>query len=277
MFPITAPMPAARMMGTLALYSYAGVTVLAFLSTLWLVSVIIRDASIIDAFWGPLFVAIAWVLFAASIDAVGGKHLVVLFLVTAWGLRLAFHLAARNFGAGEDPRYRLWRLHGGTYWWLKSFYRVYLLQGAIALVVATPIVAAFRTSDAPIALNWVGVPIWVLGFLFEATADVQLIRFKARPDSVGRVMQDGLWGFCRHPNYFGDALQWWGLAVFTFSGVTWWSFVGPLAMTLVFLNLSNEVIERGLLKRRPDYAAYIGGTNAFFPRLRSRHAHDTTR
>jgi steroid 5-alpha reductase family enzyme len=264
-------------MGTLELYGYAGAAVLSTVTALWLVSIAIRDASIIDAFWGPLFVAIAWVLFAANIDVAGAKHLVVLFLVTAWGLRLVFHLAARNFGMGEDTRYRLWRSHGGPNWWLKSYYRVYLLQGAIALVVATPIVAAFRVTDAPFLINWLGVPIWAMGFVIEATADVQLTRFRARPDSMGQVMQEGLWRHSRHPNYFGDALQWWGLAVFTFSGVTWWSFVGPLAMTLVFLNLSNEVIERGLIKRRPGYTQYVARTNAFFPRLRISDADDTTR
>jgi steroid 5-alpha reductase family enzyme len=197
-----------------------------------------------------------------------------LLLVTTWGLRLAFHLAARNFGMGEDARYRLWRAHGGAFWWLKSLYRVYLLQGAIALVVATPIIAAFAMAGPPSALNWVGVVVWALGFGFEATADVQLIRFKARPDSEGSVMQTGLWASSRHPNYFGDALQWWGLGLFTFSAQTWWSLLGPLAMTLVFIGLSNNVIERGLLKRRPGYAQYVARTNAFFPRLRNAAAED---
>ena len=262
-------------MATFDLYAYAAVTVFVTVTSLWFVGVLLRDASIIDVFWGPLFVAIAWVLFAVSLPNVGVEQLVVLFLVTAWGLRLAFHLGARNFGMGEDTRYRLWRAHGGPYWWLKSYYRVYLLQGAIALVVATPVVAAFHTNEAPFAINWIGVPIWLAGFAIEAVADVQLARFRARPDDPGRVLRDGVWGYCRHPNYFGDALQWWGLGVFTFTGATWWSVVGPLAMTLVFLNISNNVIERGLLKRRPDYAAYVAQTNAFFPRLRRATADDT--
>ncbi len=262
-------------MSTLELYGYAAAAVLAAVTLLWLVSLAIRDASIIDVFWGPMFVAIAWVLVAANIDSVQPKQLVALFLVTVWGLRLAFHLAARNFGMGEDVRYRLWRSHGGEYWWLKSYYRVYLLQGAIALVVATPIVAAFRSPDAPFAINWIGVPIWAIGFALEATADVQLARFKAKPESSKQVMRDGLFAYSRHPNYFGDALQWWGLAIFAFSGVTWWSFIGPFAMTLVFLHISNEVIERGLVKRRPGYSEYIAHTNAFFPRLRGT-ADDTT-
>lgn len=264
-------------MNTLELYGYAAAAVLTTVTALWIVSVAVRDASIIDVFWGPLFVTIAWVLFAINLDAVGIKHLVVLFLVTAWGLRLAFHLAARNLGMGEDTRYRLWRQHGGTNWWFKSFYRVYLLQGAIALVVATPIVAAFRVADAPFAINWIGLPIWAIGFIIEASADVQLIRFMQRPDSKGQVMQHGLWTYSRHPNYFGDALQWWGLGVLAFTGITWWSLIGPLAMTMVFLNLSNEVIERGLLKRRPGYADYVARTNAFFPGAPRSEANDTTR
>ncbi|HEY6599127.1 MAG TPA: DUF1295 domain-containing protein, partial [Pseudomonadales bacterium] len=117
--------------------------------------------------------------------------------------------------------------------------------------------------------------VWALGFGIEASADVQLMRFKARPDSAGEVMKTGLWAASRHPNYFGDALQWWGLGLFAFTVETWWSFIGPLAMTLVFLGLSNQVIERGLLKRRPDYAHYIARTNAFFPRLRRAGAEDT--
>lgn len=253
-------------MGSIGLYAVAGGVVLAMVTALWAVSVAIRDASIIDIFWGPLFVAIAWVLFAVNLDTATLKQFVVVLLVTLWGLRLALHLATRNLGLGEDTRYRLWRLHGGRNWWVRSFYRVYLLQGAIALVVATPIVAAFRGGEPPFLLNWIGIPIWLAGFVIEAAADVQLTRFRARADSALSVLDHGLWRYSRHPNYFGDALQWWGLGVFTFSGTAWWSLVGPLAMTLVFLNLSNAVIERGLLKRRPDYAQYVARTSAFFPR-----------
>ncbi len=182
-------------MGTVELYGCAAAAVLAVVTVLWIASVAMRDASIIDAFWGPLFVAIAWVLLAVNLHTAGLTHLLVVFLVTVWGLRLAFHLAARNFGNGEDVRYRLWRAHGGELWWLKTYYRVYLLQGAIALVVATPIVAAFRVTDAPFPINWIGVPVWLVGFVVEATADVQLTRFRNDPDNQGRVMQDGLWSY----------------------------------------------------------------------------------
>lgn len=249
-----------------ALFATAAATVLATVVVLWLVSVAIRDASIIDVFWGPLFVAIGWVLLAVALDTVTPKQLLVVLLVTLWGLRLGFHLGSRNLGMGEDDRYRIWRHHGGTNWWLTSLYRVYLLQGAIALIVATPIVAAFRDGRPPEWINWFGVPVWVVGFSIEAVADVQLTRFRTSPENSAAVLDVGLWRYSRHPNYFGDALQWWGLGLVTFSGIAWWSFVGPLVMTLVFVNLSNDVIERGLKKRRPEYAHYIECTSAFFPR-----------
>jgi len=143
-------------MGVFELYLIAFLVVLTVVSVLWAISVPLGDASIIDMFWGPLFVAIAWVLLpAAGVLAV--KPYLITLLVTLWGLRLGFHLINRNLGQGEDRRYRLWREHGGDNWWLSSYYRVFLLQGGIALVVATPLIAAFHRPFDLNFLNFLGV------------------------------------------------------------------------------------------------------------------------
>lgn len=252
-------------MGFLELYSYAALTVLLVVSVLWMVSVAVRDASIIDVFWGLLFVAVAWTLFGLQLGSTALKPFVFLFLVTAWGMRLAVHLAARNLGEGEDTRYRVWRSHGGENWWLKTYWRIYLLQGALALIVATPVIAAFAGPDRISIVNWLGVLVWGVGLGMESAADIQLTRFRADPANEEKVMGSGLWRYSRHPNYFGDALMWWGLGLFTLSPLTWWSLIGPLAMTVIFLTLSNNVIERGLKKRRPGYEAYVARTSAFLP------------
>jgi steroid 5-alpha reductase family enzyme len=251
-------------MGFFALYGIALLVILAAVTTVWAASVPLKNASIIDLFWGPLFVAIAWVLLGVA-GVLGPKSYVVTLLVTLWGLRLAFHLTARNLGQGEDRRYRLWREHGGEQWWLASYYRVYLLQGGIALVVATPIIAAYYRPEPFGFLNALGILVWAAGFMIEFVADLELTRFKADPDNRGRVLDTGLWARSRHPNYFGDALQWWGLGLVAVSFATWWALLGPLVMTVVFLTLSNEVLERGMKKRHPDYEAYIARTPAFFP------------
>jgi steroid 5-alpha reductase family enzyme len=249
----------------LTLYCIAALTVFSIVTLLWLVSVAVRDASIIDVFWGTLFVAIAWVLLVVSGVGTAGKVQALVFMVTAWGLRLSFHLGARNVGHGEDRRYALWRAHGGPNWWLKTYYRIYLLQGGIALVVATPIVAVFYEPEFKL-FNLIGVLAWLAGLAIEIAADVQLARFRATSGTEGQVLSAGLWRYSRHPNYFGDALQWWGLGLFALTPSTWWSWIGPLAMTLVFVFISTGVIERGLKKRRPDYARYAEATSSLLPR-----------
>jgi len=253
-------------MGIFELYDTTLLVVLFMVSALWALSVPLKDASIIDMFWGPLFVAIAWVLLAMGGEPALKPYLITL-LVTLWGLRLGFHLISRNLGQGEDKRYQLWRQRGGDNWWLVTYYRIYLFQGGIALVVATPIIAAFYRPDSFSFINALGVLIWAGGFVFEMLADVQLNQFKSRPESRGQVLDSGLWGLSRHPNYFGDALQWWGLGLVAFTGATWWALIGPVAMTLVFLRISNDVLERGMRKRHPAYEAYIAATPKFFPRL----------
>jgi len=246
------------------LYGIAALTILSIATLLWIVSVAVRDASIIDVFWGSFFVAIAWCLLVVSREGTAGKVQALVFMVTAWGLRLSFHLAARNLGLGEDRRYALWRAHGGAHWWLKTYYRIYLLQGAIALAVATPIIAVFYEPDFR-PFNALGAIVWLAGLAIETTADVQLARFRATPGSDQDVLATGLWRYARHPNYFGDAMQWWGLGIFALTPSTWWSIVGPAAMTLVFVFISTGVIERGLKKRRPEYALYAASTSALVP------------
>jgi steroid 5-alpha reductase family enzyme len=257
-------------MSMLELYAIAALVVFAAVTLVWVVGVWLRDASLIDVFWGVLFVAMAWVLVALNRDEITLKLLVFLFLITAWGLRLTFHLGARNIGRGEDPRYRAWRKSGGERWWLESYPRVYLLQGALALVIATPVIASVLTTPRFFIVNVVGIVVWLAGFLTEAAADVQLARFKSDPERSA-VMDQGLWRYSRHPNYFGDALQWWGLGLLTFSGTTWWTFIGPLAMTLLFLYLSNDVLEAHMRESRPEYADYVKRTSAFVPLPPDRH------
>ena len=256
-------------MELLAIYATALVVVLIIVSLLWAASVPLKDASIIDMAWGPLFVFIAWALLGRT-EALEFKPYLITLLVTLWGLRLGFHLIGRNLGHGEDRRYQLWRQHGGSQWWLVTYWRIFLLQGGIALLVAAPIAAAYYKPDGFGVLAALGVLVWAAGFVFELLADIELNRFRAEPGSRGRILDTGLWARCRHPNYFGDALQWFGIALIALTPSTWWALIGPVVMTAVFIGISNDVLERGMRKRHPDYEAYIARTPKFFPKLWSR-------
>jgi steroid 5-alpha reductase family enzyme len=249
-------------------YTIAFGTLLFCLTSLWLLSVYIKDASIIDIFWGPGFVVANLVtLIALQADPVGRQWLVHA-LVTLWGLRLGLHLFVRNVGTGEDPRYQRWRANGGENWWLASYYRIYLFQGLIMLVVAAPVIVI---NASPVQrelwfLDYAGIAVWFAGFLFEVASDQQLVTFKRDPANTGRVLNSGPWRYSLHPNYFGDALQWWGIWLIVASAPAGiYTIFGPIVMTCVFVFISNGVLERVLTRSKPEYEEHIRKTSHFVP------------
>jgi steroid 5-alpha reductase family enzyme len=234
----------------------------------WAVSLVRRDASVVDVFWGLGFVLVAWVALAVG-DGYTGRKILVTALVSAWGLRLAVYLFLRNAGKGEDFRYRRMRARHGPRFWLISLFTVFLLQGALMFAVSLPVQAANVAGPGYFTwLDGLGAAVWLAGLLFEAVGDWQLARFKADPANAGRVMDRGLWAWTRHPNYFGDSLVWWGIFLVAASNpVHLWAVAGPLLMTFLLVRVSGvALLERSLVRRRPGYDEYIARTSAFIPR-----------
>ncbi len=234
----------------------------------WLVSLPKRDASIVDPLWPMVYVVMAWALWLWSDGAEGGRSLLMLVMVSVWGLRLSAHLTARKWGAPEDFRYQAMRRRWRPFW-LWSVLIVFALQASLAVVVSLPVQAVLADSDvSPLRwLDWVGAAIWSVGLIFESVGDEQLRRFMADETNRGKVMDRGLWRYTRHPNYFGDSVAWWGIWVVAASAGAWWSAVGPLLMTFLLLRVSGvTMLERSINKRRPGYAEYTARTSAFVPR-----------
>lgn len=235
---------------------------------LWLLSLALRDASIADVFWGSGFAAVALLGLVAGPAGASPRALLAWALTTAWGLRLSLHLLRRWRGKGEDRRYRAMRAGWGARFPLASLFTVFLLQGALLWVVSLPVQAAAALGAArPLGpLDALGALLWAAGLGFEAVADAQLARFLARPDSAGRVMREGLWRYSRHPNYFGDAVVWWGLGLLGLSAGAAWALVGPALMTFLLVRVSGvALLEKDIGGRRPEYADYVARTSAFFP------------
>jgi steroid 5-alpha reductase family enzyme len=255
-------------MDFLLAYLTLGGIILTSMTLLWLVSLPLKNSSIVDIFWGPGFIIAAWAAFFLTPDGYLPRKLLLNGLVTLWGLRLGLHILVRNRGKGEDFRYRAWRNEAGDAWAWRSFFKVFLLQGVILWVVAVPLLAA-QWGSQPDHLTWLellAVPAWLAGFYFEAAGDWQLMRFKADPSNRGRVLQSGVWRYTRHPNYFGDALQWWAYYLIAAAAGGWWTFFSPLGMTFLLLRVSGvSMLEKSLAASKPGYQEYIQATSEFIP------------
>ena len=247
----------------------AGAVAAALAAVLWLVSLVLRDSSIVDSFWGVGFVAIAGCVAAASPAGLPARAWLLGALVAAWGLRLSHYVFRRNKGKGEDYRYRRWRDAAGRSWWWRSFFKVFLLQGVIMWLVAAPVVAVMGARGQP-PLGWadaLGVAVWAVGMFFEAAGDWQLARFKADPANKGRLFTGGVWRYTRHPNYFGDASVWWGHFLVPAAAGTWGTVFSPLLMTFLLVRVSGvTMLEPALRESKPGYREYARSTSAFIPR-----------
>jgi steroid 5-alpha reductase family enzyme len=241
---------------------------MAMMIGLWLVSLAINNASIVDIFWGAGFAAIAVITFTLTEGYLTRRRLIT-SLAVIWGFRLALHIGWRNHGKGEDFRYQAMRKRIGDRFAMVSLFTVFGLQGVLMWVISLPLQVA-QLSREPARLTWldlIGSVLWTVGFLFEAIGDLQLTLFRVNPTNKGKVMDRGLWAYTRHPNYFGDALLWWGfffIAAAADGG--WWTVISPVLMTTLLMKVSGvALLEKTLVKTRPEYRDYVRRTSAFFP------------
>ncbi|MGD8962703.1 MAG: DUF1295 domain-containing protein [Desulfobacterales bacterium] len=244
------------------------VTVTGMMFVGWLLSLIYKNVTLVDSLWGLGFVLIAWISFGLSEGYMGRKILIVV-VTTAWGLRLSAHLAWRNWGKGEDPRYGSWRRASGESFWIISLFKVFLLQALFLWVIALAVQYG-QIPAQPAHLTWLdflGVIIWLIGFGFESVSDWQLARFKADAANRGKVMDRGLWAYSRHPNYFGESVVWWGIFLIALSTPnSGWTVISPLVITAVLLKMTGiPLMEKTIVDTRPGYRDYSRRTPAFIP------------
>jgi len=255
------------------------VVALCCITVLWMISVVVGNAAIIDVWWGLGFIVMACVYVWFNIEpAVTWRLLLTLLLVTVWGLRLSAHLFIRNHvrQSGEDYRYARMREKTGPSFWWKSYFSVYLAQALIQFLVSLPLLVAMHngyTKDGILlnALHVIAVALYAVGILFEATADAQLTAFRKDSRNSDRVLDTGLWALTRHPNYFGDAMVWWGLWLFAMAcqpKVAILTVISPIIMTYLLRKVSGVPLLEKKLRRRSGWDSYVARTPAFWPDFR---------
>lgn len=235
---------------------------------LWMVSVRIQDVSIVDIAWGAAGALIALTGFFLAGGALP-RRLLLTAMTVLWGVRLALHIGLRKRGKGEDFRYAAMRAEHGEAFPGRSLFTVFLLQAGLIWAIVMPVqVGQVATQPQGLTLlDFVGLGVWTVGFVFEAVADRQLRGFLAEPANRGKVMDRGLWRYSRHPNYFGDSLIWWG--IFLVAAATPWGWVtvfSPVLMTFFLMKVSGvPMLEAALAQRRRGYKEYMERTSPFLP------------
>jgi steroid 5-alpha reductase family enzyme len=225
--------------------------------------------AVVDVAWGSVFVAIALALAVVWPDP---HSWLLAVLVTFWGGRLAWHIAKRSKGHGEDPRYEA--MLGGPGWHAgaaKVLLRVFGTQALVAWIISFPLVVAAAYDVRWWPLVWVGMALWALGIFFEVVGDAQLSAYRARPrDQRPPVLDTGLWGWTRHPNYFGDACVWWGLwiagalSLGLLPGLA--TVFAPVAMTYFIRNVTGAKLLEKTMSQRPGWDEYAARVPLFVPR-----------
>ena len=245
-------------------YFFLALILLGYMTFWFIVSILKKRNDVADIAWGLGFVLMAWL--SIFISGFSFKALLVNGLVTVWGLRLAWHIYNRNKNKSEDPRYLEWR-KTWKFFYLRSFLQVFLLQGIFLYLISLPVMFINHSLvDVFGILDLIGLIVWGFGFYFESAGDYQLKLFISNPANKGKIMDQGLWRYSRHPNYFGEVTQWWGIFFIALSiPLGFITVIGPMTITLLILFVSGVPLLEKKYAGRKDFEEYKRRTSIFIP------------
>lgn len=248
----------------LQLVTWSAFIIVFYMTIIFLLAQGLQDNSIVDIGWGTGFIFITiFTLFAKETDF---RKILFSSLILIWGGRLSIYIFFRNRGRGEDFRYQNFR-NKWNHFQLRSYFQIFILQGLIMLIVSLPIIRV--NSAAPRSIGFydtIGLIFFLCGFLFEVIGDQQMSQFKKQPENAGKLMVTGLWQYTRHPNYFGEALLWWGIWLFAIPEVNGlFTIIAPITITLLLRFVSGVPMLEKKYDGRPDWEAYKEKTPVFFP------------
>jgi steroid 5-alpha reductase family enzyme len=237
----------------------------AYMNIWFVISVFKKRNDIADIAWGLGFILLSWTSFFYS-QVYSLRGLLTGMLVSIWGIRLALHIYRRNKGKPEDYRYLAWRKEWGKWFYIRSYFQVYILQGLFLFLIIQPVLFINKNTGVIGLLDIIGVLVWLIGFYFESVGDRELKQFVSNPANKGKIMDQGLWRYTRHPNYFGEVTQWWGIFIIALAipdGIV--TIIGPLTITCLILFVSGIPLLEKKYMGRADFEEYKKRTSVFFP------------
>jgi steroid 5-alpha reductase family enzyme len=238
--------------------------VLIFVHIFFLIALVKKNFAVIDIGWGLGFIVIGLVAYFHHPLSV--RNALLMLIVTIWGLRLGAYILIRSRGKGEDPRYTKFRKSWEPNSNLQAYFKVFIFQGFLMLVVSLPVTVGMAHESKEISLlNWLGIVMWGIGFALEISADHYLNWWKLRPENKGKICTSGPWRLCRFPNYFGEVLLWYGIYFVSFEPKNFWTLLGPLAINFFILKVTGVPLLEEKYKKREDYQEYSKRVPRFIP------------
>ena len=248
---------------------FSAVVIFIYMNLWFIISLILDRNDVADFAWGLGFVVVIWALFYKN-TVVGIKNqlnfTILAVLTTIWGLRLAAHIYSRNKNKDEDYRYKKWREDWGKWFYIRSYFQVFIFQGVLMLLISSTAIISSVYNGSIGLISSIGMLIWLVGFYFEVVGDYQLSRFINKPENKGKIMTEGLWKYTRHPNYFGEVTLWWG--IFLIGLITPYNFlaiISPLTITILILKVSGIPMLEERYEDDPEFQKYKKVTSKFFP------------
>ncbi len=250
----------------LSIIVHSFIMVVGVMTFAFIISLLSRNNSVVDIFWGLGFVLIAWLTLYANTMYLP-RQILTTILVTLWGLRLSGYLLYRNWGKGEDPRYEAISQKWGAWFYLRSFFQIFMVQAVLLFIIATPVIAIniSKTEGLFRLFDYFVVLCWMIGFAFEVIGDYQLTKFLAKKEHTGKILTTGIWRYTRHPNYFGEIVMWFSLYLLAIPvpfGI--YTILSPLTILSIFLFISLPATEK-LFANNEEFQEYKKKTSAIIP------------
>jgi len=242
------------------------VLIFVYFASFFVIAQFIKNNSIVDIGWGLGFILVTLSSFFFS-EVITARSILVSLMVITWGSRLSYYILKRNWAKPEDFRYAKWRREWGKWLFIRGFFQIFMLQGLFLLIISSPVIFINHSQQQGLQLlDYLGIIIWITGFLFESVGDYQLAQFIKKPENKGKIMKYGLWKYTRHPNYFGEATMWWGIYVIALSLPNgFWFIISPLTITLLLLFVSGVPMLEKKFADNPKFQEYTRETSKFFP------------
>ncbi|WVZ19490.1 hypothetical protein V8G54_006812 [Vigna mungo] len=244
----------------------------------WLIGLIQSSHWMIDPYWTVIPVMLVHYYSTHPLAQYNWlRSRTVILLTWVWSIRLIHNYFRREkwqWGAREDWRFTDLSHQYGKHWWWASFFAIYVPQQVFLIGLSFPFYVIHSVNEPLSMWDFVAIVLCISGVVIAYIADTQLYNFvsgKKELKEAGKaevvILEKGLWYYCRHPNYFGEQLWWWGVFVFAWKLGHGWTFIGALANSMC-LGYVTKLVEERMLKqesREEAYRLYQKTTSTWVP------------